>query len=141
MAKFALFLLSSLGLVACGQLRTGTAIPNDPVPDGIVLKQGSFQSLNAMEASGTVTVYRSNATGEAIIRLEGIVMPDENGLRVVGVTAVDGEAYNAALRSTRGTQNYYTGLGDTVNWTSVFIRSTLANPQVRDYAKAALEAP
>src|SRR5690348_17169099 len=83
-------------LNSCGIIPLGTSTLNDPVPSGTVLASGSFTGQNGKTASGTATVYLSD-TGTYVIRLDGLVVPSENGLVVVASTTSQTGLFQTSL--------------------------------------------
>lgn len=130
-------LLFLVHLCACGDVRVGaTTPPNDPVPSGLVVAQGTFSGLNGKTVSGNAAVYRDISTGTHTVRIEGITVPDEANLQVQA--QANGQiALKTALRFKSGTQNYTTSVTDGRKWDSVSIVST-QNTQTPEYGKAAL---
>lgn len=124
----------TLSLVGCGEIGLGNRSPNDPKPTGTIVAQGNLTGQSGQTASGSAFVYQ---TGSAsfVVRLEGVTLPEESGLRVI-VSVNSDEKLNASLRSSSGTQNYSMTVSTLpATFDYVAIRSTQSNPDV-DYAKA-----
>jgi len=134
-----LLLFAAPTLDACGILPGGAAIPNDPVPQGTVIGSGVLNPLNGKTCGGFASVYRLATDSSFVVRLEGLVVPAENTLHVVAYSNTQ-VSLDASLRSTKGTQNYPTGLADGRTWTSIYIRQP-ANSLIKDYCKADLVTP
>lgn len=132
------FLLLLTSIVGCGQLTRGTGSGglNEPVPDGQVVAQDSFDGVNGQEISGVAAVYLLTS-GQYTIRIEGLSGLDESGLQVYA--DIDGSrTFIAALRSTKGSMNYTTSITGTRVFTSVRIVSPTTSPPT-DYGIASFD--
>lgn len=130
--SWATLLLSS----GCGNIRKGgsTLLPNDPVPAYPVVAQGFFIGLNGQTVSGTAVVYAAPGATSSVLRLEGVIFPNEAGLLIkikAGVLPIP----PIPLRATTGYQNYTVGVPASQTWDYVTIYSQAT---VRDYAQAFL---
>jgi len=125
-------------VAACGQIKTGkTASPNDGAPaDSVLVAQSAFSPLNNKDVSGAAELYRVTSNNTLTVRLVGISVPSETGLKMV-VTENGSLVYSEQLKSTSGTENYPTSLAGTKRVDGVFIRSS-SNV---DYGKAAFNIP
>ena len=143
--RFALPLSISLALLmlvsgaTCAPIDLGSSssfTPNDLIPSGLVVSQGSFTSLNGKTVSGTVSIYQAAGSLTSFtIRLEGLSVPNESGLMVVAA-ANGAEVISLALRFYSGTQNYaITVPAGAGVWNYVVIRSAVTT---LDYGKAVL---
>ena len=131
-----LLLLCGLGCGPIEGITVGTrAASNEAVPAGNRVAQGSFDGQSGFTVSGVAAIIRSSSSGTDIIRLEGVSLPYETGLKVTAV--LNGTTRTIAnLRNTSGNQNYSTGLGGAgSNWSSVSIYSSLTQ---QNYATAIL---
>jgi hypothetical protein len=126
-------------LSACGILREGSSIPNDPKPVGDLVAQGNFTGLNGKTVTGAASVYQLSSDGTYVVRLEGISVPSGGPFLVVG-QAGGSEVYSQQLRFLTGTQNYFTRLQPPLSWNTIFIRST-TSIMTPDYGKAILLSP
>jgi hypothetical protein len=126
--------------VSCGPIHAGgatAATPNDSVPSGTVVAQGSFSAtLNGKSLSGVVIIYSSS--GNYILRLQGISVSNDNNLSII-VYDNGNVAYSTSLRAFSGNQNYNMGTSNSnPNFTSVTVHNSSTN---LDYGTAVLTTP
>ena len=134
-----LLLLAAPVLNGCGILPGGAAVPHDPTPVGTVVAAGTLQGLSGKTLSGAASVYQLTSDASYVVRLEGIVVPNESALQIVGETNL-GREFHVQLRALTGTQNYPTGIRDLRTWVAIYIHSS-QNSVTPDYGKATLLAP
>ena len=124
-----LILLSSCGGITLGG-GTGT---NAAIPNGTVISQGNFTSLNGQTVTGAAILYNMGSSSY-IVRLSGLSAPTENGLKVQ-VYANGTNVFSTPLQSTTGNQNYsFTSTSS--SFSQVYIYSTL-NAEI--YGQALLQ--
>ena len=126
-------------LSGCG-LKSGGCAFNDLAPEGTIVAKGSFTGLSKT-VTGIATVYRLTADSTYAIRIEGVSIPSEAGLKIRGTaTPVSGGAsavaYDNTVRGYCGTQNYFSTISDNRTWSQVAIFSPGANV---DYGVAQLQ--
>lgn len=100
----------------------GNVIPNDPIPSGTVIAQGTFTGANGKSVSGAAIIY-SQGSGQYVLRLQSLSAPSESGLQIV-ITVNSTTLSPISLLFTSGTKNYsftYTGSG-TPSFTQVSIK-------------------
>ncbi len=132
-----IFMTTLWFLGACGNVGVGpAAIPNDPLPTGIMIAQGSFSGLNGQAVSGLASVYRDSTSGICTVRVEGISVPNEPALQIQA-QATGETVLKTPLRFKNGTQNYVTSVTDTRKWDAISIVST-QNGRTPLYGKAQL---
>lgn len=122
---------------ACGsKFGSGASTtPNDLAPNGTLVVTAALTGQNGRSVSGSAAVYRLSSTNEYVVRLEGLSLTSGPNLRVTG-TAGGAVVLNAALRSTQGNQNYFTGITATQTWQAVNILSS-SDTVTPNYAIAA----
>ncbi len=129
------WLLSCVSLLthsSCGGIGLG-ANPYllESPPTGSVVRTGIFFTITSgKEVTGTAKIYRRAGQND-ILRLESLSAPAESPLKIRA--EYDSSSFNATLKSSRGNQNYDTGVSG-VNWSSVSIRNTI--PTTPDYGTA-----
>lgn len=136
-----LVLLCVAALPACGQIGLGgNPYLLEPAPDGTLVYIGTFSTLDASHpVTGTAQIYRS--TSGDTLRVASLSAPTDVGaLSLVGQgqQGSTSRQYTTTLKSSRGDQNYSTGLSAMV-WSTVTIR-TAANPSAQPYGTAVLQA-
>lgn len=127
---------SALTLSSCGDIGLG-ANPYllESAPAGAVVYTGIFfTQTSGKDVTGTAKIYRRSGQND-VLRLESLSAPAESPLRLradYSTGSLTG-SFNATLKSSRGNQNYDTGVSG-VTWNSVSIRNTV--PTSADYAIA-----
>lgn len=128
---FITFIALVLSGGGCGSSQSGID-PNDPSPFGTIVTQGSFMGQNGQTASGIAIIYRLSTESYAL-RLSGVILPEETGLQLI-IVADSTNLTPLALRSSRGSQNYYFNLsGEAPVFNQVRLHSIMT---FRDYATA-----
>lgn len=127
------FVSLALSVGGCGSSQSGVD-PNDPIPMGTIMSQGSFTGQNGQTSSGIAIIYRLSSESYAL-RLSGVSLPEETGLQLI-IVADSTNLPPLALRSSRGSQNYYFNLsGESPVFDQVRLHSIMT---FRDYATAIL---
>lgn len=123
-------------LPACGVIQVGgatAAAHSAPRPVGAPLYQGQFFGQSGQQASGTASIFFTNQS-QYVLRLEGLSVPVESGLKIKIYSHPYQRAAKTSLRSSSGDQNY-TLTTPPVKFTTVVIYSTQTR---KPYATAML---
>lgn len=124
---------------ACSDIELGENNgPNDAVPTGTVISQGSFEGRNGQTVTGSAIVYRSGA-GSYILRIQALTAPNESGISVE-LYANGNIAYSTTLNQASGSQNFSFSYSGGENFESVVLRSGLATPPTDEYGYAQLSS-
>jgi hypothetical protein len=127
---FFVALVLFIGPSCAGGLQIGigsAALPNDPKPSSSsLILQAQFNGINGKTVNGNALIYYIN--GYYLVRLEGMTIPEETGLRVQVFATPSGQVANLPLRAFSGNQNYtISGAPSSVTIRSVYIFSTQNN--------------
>lgn len=125
-----------LTLAGCGFLRPGRTGIQDPVPQGVIVAQGTFTGLNGNTASGAAVIYLTPSS-QYIARLEAFQGPSQNAM-LIEVVADGSVAYSTGLTGISGNQNYNMGAITVSNWNYVSILSSSVPPPNNQLARANL---
>ncbi|NBU20327.1 hypothetical protein EBS43_02760 [bacterium] len=144
MKQILLFILLNLSLCQCSELglnTSSTARQLDPRPSGIPVASGVLTPLNGQSnITGNALIFLQSP-GSYILRLEGLSMTWEAGLKIKISSTLNGITQSPTLLDLRfnsGDQNYnFTTPGTSAKFDFVYIYST---QRILDYASARLIA-
>jgi hypothetical protein len=123
-------------LAPCGFLSPGRSGIQDPVPQGVIVAQGTFLGLNGNTASGAAVIYLTPSS-QYIARLEAFQGPSQNAM-LIEVVADGSVVFSSSLTGISGNQNYNVGAITVSNWNYINILSSSTPPPNNILARANL---
>lgn len=130
------FAMCTVSVGSCGFLTPGRTGINDPVPQGVIVAQGTFTGLNGNTVSGTAAIYVTSSA-QYIARIEALRAPSQNGM-IVEVVADGSVAYSSSLTGISGNQNYPIGSANVTNWNYISILSSTTPQPSNEVGRATL---